>query len=319
MLVRFVFFLLLFAVLFIIISNLYDLFTSVWMITSIVTNTFLETDLTQDESQFSVVKLDDLITKLSEDQLAQLLAHRGLPHRGNETRSQLTNLVKATHPEQVDFKEFDYFENVGPASAIKTYLSSSIFEEDVEYNRQVMLVYVFSSSSTSSFHQMQKWFKSVEKLNKFVFRYSSFDCSHDPSYCLRKNWYSPRILLILPNGNSLNGNTVHEYNINFNQKYFTDWLREHITKKITVIQNEQSLRSDWIGPNLENHKLVAIFPEQFRDSLPHGLALMSLRFHDRIDFGTYFVSLEVLKQFHKEFNVNGNEWTPIYLIVYGSK
>ncbi|XP_076102477.1 E3 ubiquitin-protein ligase RNF103-like [Mytilus galloprovincialis] len=218
--------------------------------------------------------------------LKALLDQRGISYEGAIEKQELAELVESSGAIAEDTKT-NKEEEISTV-AVTNFTTGSLFDEHVEDAKDsIWLVYIIPDQSHVNYLADTSWNIIKQKMSAFGVNIGVFDCSLDPMYCARRDWYYTCLILGLPEEFQTKSKvTLFQYTGPFKVNNIHSWIKESISKKVHTVNSLNSYSNNWmqyITPKDPSEVRVVMFSKY--PSIPLFYSSVSVKFPGRVKFG----------------------------------
>ncbi|XP_074643311.1 E3 ubiquitin-protein ligase RNF103-like [Tubulanus polymorphus] len=226
---------------------------------------------------------------LSVRKLKLLLDERGVSYRGVLERRELTELISASGDVMEGEVESSIQEEEDSTAVVsRNFTGETHFFEEVEDRKDSVWIIHVKGENHPPLLSDSDWNILIRKLKKFGVRSGMFDCSNDWRLCSRKNWYTSRVILALPQGFKAKDNiTLKNYKGATKVSSIFDWINRNVASRIKTINDYNELKKDWFEfEKVRRKSELRVLFFTYIEPPPMFLSFLSVEFTGRAKFGT---------------------------------
>lgn len=252
---------------------------------------------------------------LSVLKLKALLEQRGISYDNVVEKSELTELVEASGSVREGESEMS---SVLPLeeSSVVNYTGAADFYEQVEDAKDSMWLVevVVDSRALLSY---EGWKSIRKKVEKFGIRFGQLDCQRDFRLCTRKEWFTSRLVLALPEKHMSKANVViHTYSGLVRVNPLFDWIKLKVSGQIRPIDSFRTFRNDWLTYEKSLDPEVRVILVSTLSTVPLFLSALAVKFPGRVKIGSIDAKTHSGKTVLKKTGITA---TPCYVVVTQEK
>lgn len=217
--------------------------------------------------------------------LKALLEQRGINYEGAIEKQELAELVEssgAVAEDSTTSMEED------KQVTVTNFTTGSLFDEHVEDAKDsVWLVYIIADHNHVNYLADTSWHIIKQKVSKFGVNLGVFDCSLDPLFCMKREWFYSCLILGLPEEFQTKSKvTLFKYNGPFKVSNIHSWIKDTISKKVHVVDDWDTYTDKWIKyATTDDLSEVRVVMFSNYPSVPLFYSSVSVKFPGRVKFG----------------------------------